>query len=252
MRKSVLIFGIVFISLILFSQGLWAQRIYRDDPRAADPFALLNLTQEQMAKIDKLDLDLENELSPMFSQLRSAYFDLDEMEYQRNPDQTAIDKQWAMIQKLEIEIQNKEALYDEKIQSVLTREQLALLDSYTYQPGRNFYGRSGYGQGFYGRGGGRGNGRGYYTYGRNRTARGPGTGYVGRGAGYAGRGAGYAGRGAGYAGRGAGYAGRGAGYAGRGAGRMRSGYYSNYGPSRLGRGPCGAGLGRWYRWNRRD
>lgn len=241
MKKLVLIFGIVFISFVLFSQGLWAQRIYRNDPQAADPFTFLNLTQEQMAKIDKLDLELENELSPMFSKLRSAYFDLEELEFQRDPDQSAIDKKWAMIQNLETEIQNREALYDEKIQSVLTKEQLALLDSYSYQPGqpgRNLYGRGGYGQGFYGRGGGRGYGLGYYAYGRNRTALGLGTGYVGRGAGYMGRGAGYVGRGVGYV--------------GRGAGRMRTGgYYSNYGPPRLGRGPCGAGLGRWYRWNRR-
>ncbi len=207
MKKSVQIFGIVFISFVFFSQGLWAQRIYRDDPRAADPFAFLNLTQEQMVKIDKLDLELENEFAPMFSKLRSAYFDLEELEFQKNPDQSAIDKKWAMIQKLETDIQNREALYDEKIQSVLTKEQLALLDSYSYQPERNLYGRGGYGQGFYGRGGGRGYGRGY----------------VGRGAGRL------------------------------GAGRLGAGYYNNYNTLRLGRGPCGAGLGRWYRWDyRRD
>ena len=207
MKRFALVFGIVFISLLVFSQGIWAQRIYRDDPRAANPFTFLNLTQEQMEKIDKLDLELDNELSPMFSKLKSAYFDLEELEYQRNPDQTAIDKKWAAIQNLETEIQNREALYDEKIRSLLTAEQQKLLDSYYYPPRQDLYRRGGLGQGYYGRGG-----RGY---GRNRTPYGVGS------------------------------------DVGRGAGRLGAGYYNNYSTLRLGRGPCGAGLGRWYRWDYR-
>jgi len=43
----------------------------------------------------------------------------------------------------------------------------------------------------------------------------------------------------------------GRGYFGRGAGQLGYGNGRFFRGARYGRGPCGAGLGRWYRWNYR-
>jgi len=163
--------------------------------------------------------------------------ELEELEAQRNPDLTKIEKIWDGINKLEREIQNKEILHEKKIRELLTGDQKALLDSYsTYDA--NFYGRGGFGRGNIGRG--------YGRYGA-----GVGQNYMGRGVGV----------GQNNMGRGAGI---GQNYMGRGAGMLNRGYYGygnavtgSYGRNmgtnpylrgvRYGRGPCGAGLGRWSR-----
>ena len=243
MKKAALIFGITFISFLFLCQGLWAQRFYRNNPRAVDDDYFLNLTAEQREKIDTLERELDNELIPLFSRLRSIYAELDELELQRTPDQNAIEKKWNTIRKIETEIGNKEALYEEKIRNLLTPEQQALWDSNYYPPGLNFYGRRGFGRGYLGRGF-RGYGQGYYGYGRG--FRGYERGYYGYGRGFTRYNRGYYGYGRsrnvmGMSGR----------FLGRGAGRLGPGYYGSYGSPRYGRGPCGAGLGKWFLWDYR-
>ena len=56
MKKNVLISGMVFVSFLIISQGLYAQRFYRNSPIIEDDYYDLNLTQEQLAKIDALEL----------------------------------------------------------------------------------------------------------------------------------------------------------------------------------------------------
>jgi Spy/CpxP family protein refolding chaperone len=222
MKKRAMISSIVFISFLFVSQGFSAQGYLRGGPGIEENYCQFNLTQEQMEKIDKLDLELEKELSPLFSMLRSIYMELEELEAQRSPDLTKIEKIWETIFKYEFDIQNKEILYEKKIRDLLTEEQKALIDSFTA------YGRGGFGRGNFGRG--------YGRYGA-----GTGQNYMGRGAGMLGRG--FYGYGNAIT---RGY-GRNMGYLGQGTGRISYGNVRFLPGVRYGRGPCGAGLGRWYR-----
>jgi len=227
MKKTVIISGLIFISFFLISQGLFAQRYLRGGPGIGGDYYELNLTQEQLQKIDKLEIELEKELFPLFSKLRPIYMELEELEVQRSPDPAKIEKILDAIYKLEYEIQNKEILHEKKIRDLLTEDQKALLDSYsTY--GANFYGRGGYGRGNFGRG--------YGGYGA-----GIGQNYMGRGTGRLDRG--YYGYGN-VVTRGLS---RNVGYLGQSTGQLGYGTNPYLRGVRYGRGPCGAGLARWYR-----
>jgi len=242
MKKTFIISFAFIISLLFISQQLFAQRYYRNNPRIYnDPYDL-NLTQKQLEKIDKLELDLEKSLSPLFSRLRTNYLKLDELELQRSPDHNKIDKVWEEIYTLEEEIEKKEIAHEKNISGLLTEDQRALFDSY-YGYGMET------GRGYYGRGSGRGYGAGY---GRNYLGRSQG--YYGRGQGVGTLGQGYYSRGRGNGTLGQGYYSRGQGVT-RGTGRFNRGSY-RYNPRvQYGRGPCGAGLGRYPqgygrgRWN---
>ena len=245
MKKTALISGMIFVSFLFISHGLYAQRYYRYGPGIQDDYYDLNLTQEQMEKIEILELDFEKKLSPLVAKLRSNYVVLDELETQRNPDPTRINNAWRVIYQLEDDIRNKEILHEKKIRDLLTEDQKAIFDSY-YEYSLNPYGRGGLGRGYFGPGfrGFRGGNYGYGGYGYGARI---GRYYFGRGAGRLGRdyygyrravSRGYS-MNRGNVGRGVG---RGAGQLGYGRGRFFQGV-------RYGRGPCGAGLGRWYRWN---
>jgi hypothetical protein len=245
MKKMALITGMVIISCFFISHGLYAQRFYRDGSPIEDDYYDLNLTQEQMEKIDIIELELEKELSPLIAKLRSNYVVLDELEAQRSPDPKRINNVWDVIYRLEEDIQNKEILHEKKIRDLLTEDQKAVFDAY-YAYGTNPYGRGDFGRGYFGSGsrGFQGSNYGYGGYGYGAGMRRT---YSGRGAGRLGRS--YYGYGRGIA-RGYGMnrgnfglgVGRGAGQLGYGNGQFLRGV-------RYGRGPCGAGLGRWYRWN---
>jgi len=242
MKKMTLITGLVFVSFLFITQGLYAQRIYRNDPGIEEDLYDLNLTQEQMEAIDKLELELEKELSPLISKLRSNYGVIDELEAQRVPDPTKMNNVWDVIYRLEDDIQNIEISHEKKIRDLLTEDQRAIFDSY-YGYGQNPYDRGGFGRGYSGRGirGFRG---GNYGYGRNRYGAGRGRNYLGRGANRLGRG--YYGYGKGLS---RGYS-MNRGNFRPGAGRLSGpNNYRYYPRFRQGRGPCGAGLGKWYRWD---
>jgi len=237
MKKIALISCMVFISFLFISQGLLAQRYYRGGPGIEDDYYDLNLTQEQMEKIDKLELELERELSPLISKLRSNYMELDELEAQGSYDPAKIKKILDLTNKLEDDIGNKEISHEKKIRDLLTQEQRIIFDSY-YGYGLNPNDRVGFGRGYFGRGF-RGLRGGNYGYGA-----GMGRSYLGRGAGRLGRS--YYGYGRGIV-RGSGMN---KGYLRLGAGRLSGpGNYRYYSRFRYGRGPCGAGLGKWYRWD---
>ncbi len=242
MKKIALISCMAFISFLFISHGLYAQRYYRGGPGIEDDHYDLNLTREQMEKIDKLELELERELSPLISKLRSNYMELDELEAQGSYDPIKIKKILDMTNKLEDDIGNKEISHEKKIRDLLTPEQRIIFDSY-YGYGLNPNGRGGFGRGYFGRGfrGLRGGNYGYGGYGYGARM---GRNYSGRGAGQMGRG--YYGYGRGIV-RGFGMN---RGYSGLGTGRLSSpGNYRYYSRFRYGRGPCGTGLGKWYRWD---
>ena len=71
MKKRTLISGMVFILFVFISQGLYAQGYYRYGPPMEDDYYALNMTKEQMEKIDTLEHGLIKELSPLIAKIRS-------------------------------------------------------------------------------------------------------------------------------------------------------------------------------------
>ncbi|MGB2905870.1 MAG: hypothetical protein WBB73_02150 [Candidatus Aminicenantaceae bacterium] len=206
MKKIALISGMVVVLLLFFSNGLYAQKITQNDPGIEEDYYGLNLTQEQKEKIDKLELELEKELAPLISKLRSSYAELDELEAQRSPDPAKIAKIWDVIYAQEEDIRNRDISHENKIRDLLNNDQKGVFDA-------------------------------YYGYGPVPNDRG----YLGRGYREP-RGGNYAYGRAGYNTR------MGRSYLGRSAGRMSGPYDYRVNPRyRYGRGPCGAGLGRWSR-----
>jgi len=239
MKKRAFISGVALVAFLFISQGLQAQRTYGYCPAMEDVLYELNLTEKQLEEIGKLEIGLEKELLPLISKLRSQYGMLDELETRRNPDLGKINAVWDAIYKLEEDIRNKEILHENKIRELLNEEQRAVLDShfaYSSVP----YGRGGLGRGYFGSGFQRFRG-GDFRYAGYGFGSGVGRNGLRRGAGRLGR-AYYGGRGN----IGRAYDGR-IGYIGRGAGLSGYGYYLR--GARFGLGPCGAGLGRLYRWD---
>jgi len=239
MKKSIAIGIFVAFMLTLVLPGL-AQRNWQ--PRMS-PTAGMNLTSEQIAKIQKLTLEFQKDILPMETQLQALYTEVGPLPY-GDTEQAKFNAAFKKIDALEMELEKKYMGHDNQIRALLTEEQKAFFDQWGglgyglermglgMDLGMGFgRGYAGYGQGYgaYGRGYagyGRGVGRGYASYGR-----GVGRGYAGYDRGYAGYGQGYGAYGRGVAGYSRGY---GQGW-NRGMGRS------------WGRGP-GMGRGSWCPW----
>jgi hypothetical protein len=165
----------------------------------------MDLTEEQLAKIQDFRLAFHKAILPLQSTIQTHYLQLRTL-YAKNTEQGIIDEKIAQIDKLEIEMEQMFMDHQEQVRNLLTDEQKALFDQW----GGLGLGMAGMGFGMgpgmgYGRGFGRGFGAGF--------GRGFGRGFGGYGRGYAGYGRGYAGYGRGYAGYGRGW------FRGQGMGR---------------------------------
>lgn len=217
MKKTALKTGYLVLPAVLlllsahaqiFAQGL--EPVY-DDQYYANP----DLSREQSEKIRELEERLDKELSPLHQRLRSLYRDVDRLETAANPDPRKIDEKWAEIDRLENDIRDREMKHEQRIAEIVPQA----VGPYGYPGGAyaalGYWGRMGRGPGGGGMGrmsGAAGYGGGGYGIGRGRS------GYVGRG-----------------------YGQIGVGYGNTGYGMGMRGYT---GGVRMGRGPCGAGLGR--------
>ena len=160
----------------------------------------LDLTDEQLNKIQDLRLEYQKEVLTISSKLRMLYMEWDTMEM-KGEERTKIEALFKDLEKLELDMERMYVEHQKQIRSLLTEKQKVLFDEFGglgLGPAmgmgmgfaRGYRGRMapGYGRGMAaGRGYGRGRGlvspRGY-----------PGDRYWGRGTGYAGRGTGYFGR----------------------------------------------------------
>ncbi|MGM0465404.1 MAG: Spy/CpxP family protein refolding chaperone [Acidobacteriota bacterium] len=195
MKKIFLILALILISVLFIYNFSFAQRYYRN-ARTDGYLYGLDLTDKQIQEINRLEIQLEKELIPLNSELRTLYIKLDELEMQRSPSMEEIDKVIEKIYKVEDQIFEKENQFNEKIRNLLTDEQKSMFDStygyggygaylglglggFGWNPGRgmrNYYGQgryyNRYGQRYgYGRGLCRGIGYGWrlgggYGYGR--------------------------------------------------------------------------------------
>jgi Spy/CpxP family protein refolding chaperone len=264
MKKNIIIFGVLITFMLIAALPGQALQYWQQDMW---PNSGMNLTSEQIQKIQELTLEFQKDILPMENELENLYMQVESQSYS-STGQAKLDAVYQRIDNLELALEKKYMEHDNKIRSLLTDEQKVLFDQWGglgyglgslgmgMAPGLGMQrGYAGYGQGL-GRsylGYGRGLGRGYAGYGR---------GYAGYGRGYAGLGRGYAGYGRGYAGYGRGlargYMGYGRGYANYGRGYM--GYGRGFAPG-LGQAGWGRGWGRglgmgrgywcpWYRQGR--
>jgi hypothetical protein len=146
----VLSLGLLFLlSSLSFAQN---QRSYTT--------GVVDLTEEQLLKIEELRLAFQEELLPLRSRLRTGYMELDLMEAKAE-DPKKIDAKFAELTELENEIEKRYLAHDQEIRELLTDEQKVLFDRWGglglgmgYGPGWN----RGHG---YSRGASWGRGRGF-------------------------------------------------------------------------------------------
>jgi hypothetical protein len=179
MKKSSLIFMITVVLFLVSTLPGWAQ------PRRwsrMSPSYDFELTSEQIMRIEEMELELQQEILPLETDLEIQYLELKRM-FAQNDAQAKIDTKLDQIDKMEIELDKKYQAHQMNIRSLLTDKQKMLFDQeggfgwglglglgrgYGVGYGRGYtsgYGRS-YGRG-YAPGFGRGYGRGYALgYGR--------------------------------------------------------------------------------------
>lgn len=219
MKKGIFIFGVLSAFMLMAALPGQAQRYWR---QGMWPNAGMNLTSEQIAKIQEMTLEFQKDILPLETQLQTLYMEVEPLPY-RDTEQAKFNAAFKKIDELEIQLEKKYMAHQNRIRSLLTEEQKVLFDQWGgLEPGLESMDLGmDLGMGF---------GRGYAGYGR-----GLGRSYAGYGRGYAGYGRGYTGYGRAL---GRSYAGYGRGYAqgwGRGMGRG------------WGRGP-GMGRGYWCPW----
>lgn len=180
MKKSITIGIFVAFMLTLVLPGL-AQRNWQ--PRMS-PTAGMNLTSEQIAKIQELTLEFQKDTLPMETQLQTLYMEVGPLPY-RDTEQAKFNAAFKKIDALEMELEKKYMGYENQIRALLTEEQKAFFDQ---------WGGIGYGlERMGGMGLGMGLGMGF-----GRANRGYGRSYGGYGAGYGGYGRGNVGMTRGY------------------------------------------------------
>ena len=223
MKKGIIIFGVLAAFMLISALPGQAQQYWR---QGMWPDPGMNLTSEQIAKIQELTMEFQKDILPMETQLQTLYMELESLSY-GNTGQTKFNEVTDKIDALEIVLEKKYMAHENQIRALLTEEQRAFFDRWGGL-GLGSGQTSGLGLGM---GLGMGLGRGYAGYGRGLGrgfGRGLGRGSLGYGRGYAGYGRGYAGFGRGFARFGRGYAqgwGRGLGRGwGRGLG-MGRGYW---------------------------
>ncbi len=174
MKKGIIIFGICFVFLLFFTLPLSAQQNWRPGMRA--PYAL-NLTPDQMAKIQEMRLEFQKESLSMWTELQNLNFELRAL-YLEDTGQEKIDAKLDQLDAMELELEKKWVVHQSQIRDLLTDEQKVMFDQWGglglswgrmdgMGPGMGMDFGRGYGMGFgrgygggFGRGGGRGFGRG--------------------------------------------------------------------------------------------
>ncbi len=190
MKKSSTIFIVAVVLLMASALPSLAQA---RRPMGMRPAYGLNLTEEQMVRIEEMRLQFEKEILPLETELQTHYSELRLM-YVKNQEQAKIDAKFNQIDKMEIELERRFEAHQMNIRNLLTNEQKMLFDQEGgFRMGLGMDYGGGYGQGYgrgyiqsnsrgYGRGPGmgrgyiQGNSRGYGQYYGRGYGRGPGMG----------------------------------------------------------------------------
>lgn len=110
------------------------------------PAAYLGLTDEQSARLKKMQLDHYNNTRELRAKLQKAVFDLRQQGWEKNPDPDKLNSAISEVNSLRSQLYKQARDNREQMTSVLTQEQLAKI-------GRKAFGRGG-GMGFGRRDGG--------------------------------------------------------------------------------------------------
>jgi Spy/CpxP family protein refolding chaperone len=158
MKKGIIIFGILIAFMLISSLPGQAQRYWW---QGMQPSYGMDLTEEQLAKIQEMRLAFYKTILPLQSQIQTHYLELRSM-YSKDVEQAQIDARMAQIDKLELDLEQMFVDHQNQIRGLLTEEQKAIFDRW----GGLGLGMRGMGLGMglgmgygYGRGLGRGFGR---------------------------------------------------------------------------------------------
>ena len=172
---------------MMFNQDLAGYGFVDRDLYAIDS-GILNLTQDQINRINEIDIHYQTEFITLSSNLDQKDLELDNLIRVTPPVRGEINKKIAEIKDLEADLQKKNIAYDNKLENILTDEQKVLwnkanvgypeMNNPYYYRSRGGLGQGfGYGAGMYGSGFGRGirygAGNSAYTSGRMFYGRGP-------------------------------------------------------------------------------
>jgi len=118
-------------------------------PPYANYPSLLNLTQEQLNKLNEIQTKFQNENSALLNSLNQKNLELQNLATAQPPDQTAINVKIDEINKVQAEIQKKMLAYTEDVRNILTEQQKAIINSNNlgYGWALSPYGGLPYGQG---------------------------------------------------------------------------------------------------------
>jgi Spy/CpxP family protein refolding chaperone len=177
MKKSIIIFGILIAFVLMAALPGQAQRSWRQGIR---PAYGMNLTEEQLARIQDVRLEFQKTCLPLRTQLQTLYLELRSLSLE-GAEQAKMDAKTEQIDKLEMEMEKMFTAHQNQIRDLLTDEQKTVFDQWGGL-GLGMRGMGigmglgmGYGRGFgrawdrgFGQGWGRGMGRAW--------ARGPGMG----------------------------------------------------------------------------
>lgn len=124
MRKIRISLSIVVVLMLITASASWAQR----NPRSRMMyFNGLDLTEEQINKIQEMRLDFQKEILELRTQLQGQYLALRSLNLKGEP-QEKIDDKISQIEKLSLELEQKYLAHRDQIRELLTDEQKAMFD----------------------------------------------------------------------------------------------------------------------------
>lgn len=84
----------------------------------------LELTEDQVAKLKELQKEFYEKTKPLRNELQDVLFDLRQLSLAKNPDRAAVETKMDQAAKLRKQISELQEDYRQKVESVLTKEQL--------------------------------------------------------------------------------------------------------------------------------
>ncbi|MDZ7333445.1 MAG: Spy/CpxP family protein refolding chaperone [candidate division KSB1 bacterium] len=138
MRRKI-IFSVLVASLVV-ATGLLAQRPDRLMLKKQERKAMLDLTDEQEAKIRDLELKLEKEIMPLRSQIPGIEANLKQELVAKQFNQTRVKNLIEQKAKIESEIELKQLLHQRAIRDLLTPEQQKKFDLHALRGGMGRHG----------------------------------------------------------------------------------------------------------------
>jgi len=125
MKKTNILIVCTMAVLLITALPGWSQTRWTGARTAYD----LDLTEEQLAKIQDLRMAFQKEILPLNLELNKMDMELDSLMYQ-NKDQTQIDAKLKAVTQLEDELEKRFLAHQDQIRGLLTDKQKVLFDEF--------------------------------------------------------------------------------------------------------------------------